>query len=117
MKRWLKQLRARIDTMTGSPSLCRPKCRPKRWFTPRVEPLEDRTLLSTGPLTIDDSADKSSATYTVTSSTVQINGSAPIVYTGATRVILQGGSGADTYNVTSTTTQTPVTINAGAFRA
>jgi hypothetical protein len=50
-----------------------------------------------GPLVIDDSADTGNATYTITASTVQVNGLPPITYTGAQSLTIEGGSGSDTF--------------------
>jgi hypothetical protein len=69
--------------------------------------------LGTGQLTIDDSADAGNATYTITASTVQINGLPPITYTGTPSLIVLGGSGMDTFNVQATAAETPIILNGG----
>jgi hypothetical protein len=67
-----------------------------------------------GAVLIDDSGSTADATYTVTASTVQKDGSGSITYTGAQSVLLQAGSGRNTINVQSTTATTPVSILGGA---
>jgi hypothetical protein len=79
----------------------------------------------TGPLTvnggggadlliIDDQNDTAADTYTIAAGNVQRTGSAGLTYTGIQGVVVNGGSGGDTYNVNSTAAGTPVTINAGS---
>jgi hypothetical protein len=55
-------------------------------------------------------------TYTVTSSTVSVAGSAfgGLSYTGIEGLTINAGSGNDTVNVISTASATPLTVNAGA---
>jgi hypothetical protein len=65
-------------------------------------------------LTLDDSHDSANTTYTVTDSTVQAGGSAPISYIGIRSVTIDGGSGTDTFNVQGTAAGIPVTLNTGA---
>jgi len=67
----------------------------------------------TSPFTIDDSANTSGATYTITATTVQLNGLAPISYAGSQGLLVKGGSGKDIYNVEATTDTAPVTLAAG----
>jgi hypothetical protein len=73
--------------------------------------------VSTGPLMIDDSADTGPATYTITATTVQVNGLPAITYTGAPSLIVKGGSGTNTFNVLGTTAATPVTLDTGTGTA
>jgi hypothetical protein len=79
----------------------------------------------TGPLTvnggggadlliIDDQNDTAADTYTIAAGSVQRTGSAGVTYTGMQDVVINGGSGGDTYNVNSTAAGTPVIVNAGA---
>jgi hypothetical protein len=44
-------------------------------------------------VSLDDSADTASATYTITGSTVQASGAAVVTYAGATSLTVKGGSG------------------------
>src|SRR5262249_33682647 len=61
-------------------------------------------------ITVDDSASSGSATYAISSSTVQVNGLTALTYRGAQGLNVKGGSGGDVYNVASTASGTPVTI-------
>jgi hypothetical protein len=65
-------------------------------------------------VTIDDSADIADATYTLTASTFQVNGSALVTYAGATSLTALGGSGTDTFKVQGTAAATPVTLVTGS---
>src|SRR5262249_6624993 len=71
------------------------------------------TINGNGPdtLTVNDQNNQASNTYTITSSTVQHDASALITYSGLQTVTVNGGSGAETYNVTSS--GTPLRINTG----
>ncbi len=69
--------------------------------------------LATGPLTIDDSTDTGDATYTITPTTIQVNGLPSSIYTGTPSLIVEGGSGRDTFNVQGTAAETPVTLMTG----
>ena len=76
-------------------------------------------ILNGGPgnnsLRIEDQANPASSTFTVTSATVARTFSATVNYAAmGGGVIIDGGSGAVTYNILSTFTGNPVTINAGA---
>ena len=55
----------------------------------------------TGALTIDDSAESDPAVYTITASTVQVNGAAAISYAGFQSLAINGGAGDDTFNITA----------------
>jgi sugar lactone lactonase YvrE len=70
--------------------------------------------LNTGPLVIDDSADTANASYTVTGSTVQVNSSTSISYTGAANVIVYGGSGNDAFTVTGAGAGSEISLYGGA---
>jgi hypothetical protein len=61
-----------------------------------------------------DQNDPYSDIYTITSSTTTRSFSALVTYGSVQGVVINGGSGGVTYNVESTASGTPVTINAGA---
>jgi hypothetical protein len=68
---------------------------------------------------IDDGSNTANATYTITSSTVARTGSATVTYSGRlalkiSNLLINGGSGDNTYNVVSTRNVTPTTLNTGA---
>ncbi len=66
-----------------------------------------------GPLIIDDRVNSIGVSYSITASTIQVEGSAAITYTGASSLTIEGDSGTDTYNVQGTTAATPVTLITG----
>ncbi len=69
----------------------------------------------TNALNVFDNNNTTSATYSVTSSTVTRPGAAPISYNGQTQgLTLDGGSANDTYDIESTSAYTPVTVSGGA---
>src|SRR5262249_22529848 len=53
-------------------------------------------------LNIDDTANATNSTYTITGSSVARTGSAAVSYSNITDLIINGGSGTNTYNVLST---------------
>src|SRR5262249_31901650 len=65
-------------------------------------------------LVIDDSASTEPSTYTITSSTVQINSLPSIPTSGLQSITVIGSSGDDTFNVQGTTAAIPVTVQAGS---
>ena len=67
-----------------------------------------------GSLVIDNSADTSSNTCTITSTFVQWAGSAPYFYGNPASLEIEGGSGNDTYDVQSTAAGTSTVINMGS---
>jgi hypothetical protein len=76
--------------------------------------------ISAGPgsnaVNIDDSSNSADTTYTVTGSSVMRTGSAAVnyIFGGITNLVLTGGSGNNTYNVTSTLGTYPTTLNTGS---
>ena len=67
----------------------------------------------TDSVILNDQAKAGNTTYSLTSTTVNRTGAAQISYTNDEGLTLNGGSGADTYNVVSTAAGTPVTLNGG----
>ena len=65
-------------------------------------------------LAIDDHSDTADETYTVTNTSVQRAGSPPISYGNAQGLVINGGSGSNTFDISSTALAVPVTINAGS---
>jgi hypothetical protein len=68
----------------------------------------------TKTLTEYDQNDTFNDAYTVTGTTTTRNASALVTYNSLQGVVIDGGSGNVTYNIESTASGTPVTINAGA---
>jgi hypothetical protein len=69
-------------------------------------------------LTVDDQSNPAASTWTVTGSTVSRTGSATITYSSMSAGVIingrsGGGGGTETYNIVGTSTNNPVTINAG----
>jgi Ca2+-binding RTX toxin-like protein len=64
-------------------------------------------------LTVNDQANTAAATWTVTANGVARTGAGAITYSGAELLTVNGGGGADTYNVRATDAATPLTLNAG----
>jgi hypothetical protein len=79
------------------------------------EALANLTLSGGGvaPVIFDNSADTLGATYIITSSTVQVNGSTPINYSGASSLTVIAGSGNDTMVVQSTAAGMPTFVDGG----
>ena len=67
----------------------------------------------TDSVILNDQAKAGDTTYSLTSTTVNRTGAAQISYTDDEGLMLNGSSGADTYNVVSTAAGTPVTLNGG----
>src|SRR5205807_1590868 len=61
---------------------------------------------------IDDQGSASTHTYQITNSTVSRDGS-PGTYANVASLVLNGGSGADNYNIVSTALGTATTVNGG----
>jgi hypothetical protein len=64
-------------------------------------------------LTLDDQAGATNTTYTLTGTNLLRNGAAVASYSGVEALVLNGGSGTNTYLVQSTPTGTAVSLNAG----
>jgi Ca2+-binding RTX toxin-like protein len=71
-------------------------------------------VAGTDSLDIVDVTHPGATTYSVTSSSVNRAGAAPIHYAAMAGLGLDGGTGDDTYNIESTAASTPVNIAAGA---
>jgi hypothetical protein len=67
-----------------------------------------------GPLIIDDHNDPTSATYTITSTTVQRSGTTLINWAGAQGLQIDGGSGGNNFVVALPIPTMPVTLNGGS---
>jgi hypothetical protein len=65
-------------------------------------------------LVLDDSASTANSVYTISGSTVQINGLPPISTSGVQSLTVIGSSGNDIFNVQGTTAGIPLTIQTGA---
>jgi hypothetical protein len=70
-------------------------------------------------VTIDDGSNTASTTYTITGSTLARAGSGTLTYCGGacgtvTNLVITGGSGANIYNVVSTRSLIPTTLNTGS---
>src|SRR5262249_8943584 len=65
-------------------------------------------------LTIDDRSNAANTTYTITGSSVARTGSAAITYLNITNLVINGGSGTNTYNVLSTPNLYPTSLNTGS---
>jgi hypothetical protein len=66
-------------------------------------------------ITIDDESNTANTTYTVTGSSVARTGSGALTYSfNIINLVLTGGSGNNTYNVTSTLGTYPTTLNTGS---
>jgi len=65
-------------------------------------------------LNIDDGSNTANSTYTITSSSVAWTGSAAVSYSNITNLVLTGGSGNNTYNVPSTPSLYPTSLNTGS---
>jgi hypothetical protein len=65
-------------------------------------------------LNIHDEANATKTTYTITSSSVARTGSAPVSYFLMTNLVINGGSGANTYNVLNTQDLYPTLLNTGS---
>jgi hypothetical protein len=71
--------------------------------------------LGSNTLSIDDESNTADTTYTLTSSSVARTGSGAISYSGGiTNLVLTGGSGNNTYNIPSTLSGFPTTLNTGS---
>jgi hypothetical protein len=64
-------------------------------------------------LVVDDSANASDSTYTISNATVQVNNLPAISFRGVHSLTIQGGSGNDIYNVQSTAAGIITTISTG----
>ncbi len=69
---------------------------------------------SASAVNLYDQLNAAAATYTVTSTNVSRSGFGGLTYAGVGKVVLNGGSAADTYNINSTAAGTPVTLNGGS---
>jgi hypothetical protein len=66
-------------------------------------------------LNVDDGSNTADTTYTITGASVARTGSGPINYSGTiTNLVLTGGSGNNTYNVSSTPSLSSTTLNTGS---
>lgn len=63
---------------------------------------------------IDDQSDSAPETYTITNTTVQRSGSAPIAYGNVQSLFVNGGSGANTYTIQSTAPAASVYLRTGS---
>jgi len=70
--------------------------------------------LGSDTLNIDDRSNAANTTYTITGSAVARTGSAAITYLNITNLVLNGGSGTNTYNVLSTPSLYPTSLNTGS---
>jgi hypothetical protein len=71
-------------------------------------------LTSADTLTVNDQANASVRTYTLTATTFTRGGGGVITYGSAPgQLVINGGSGADTYQITGTATATTTLLNAG----
>ena len=68
---------------------------------------------SASTVNVDDQLNAAAATYTVTSTNVSRSGFGGLTYAGVGKLILNGGSAADTYDINGTAAGTTTTINAG----
>jgi len=68
----------------------------------------------TNTLDIDDSANTTGSTWTITGTSILQNAAAAIAYGGLQNLSILGGSGTTTYNIDSTIAATPVSIQGGA---
>jgi hypothetical protein len=64
-------------------------------------------------LVLDDQANAAGTTYSLTSSTVTRAGAAPISYSSMNSLVLNGGSGNDTYSVNGTAVGIKMSLDAG----
>src|SRR5262245_4983598 len=65
-------------------------------------------------LTLNDSADSTANTYTISATSVSRTGSVTVDYSAMVQVSLTAGTGNDIINVTATAAATPVTVSGGA---
>jgi hypothetical protein len=70
--------------------------------------------LGSNTLDIDDTSNATNTTYTITSSSVARTGSAAVNYRNITNLVINGGSGTNTYNVLSTQSLYPTSLNSGS---
>ncbi len=77
-------------------------------------PLTIDAGLGSNALNIDDGSNAADTIYTVTASSIARTGSGAVSYSSITNLILTGGSGNNTYNISGTPSGSPATLNTGS---